>query len=115
MPTENRTRVEIYLPIRSDLSAYQVALNWLAEEFAFTRGGATMTTPLAGLFASPMQADIVHDAVRILFCDFEIDMANPGHRSEIIDYLESAKAFLVEALEEEEIWMIYYPVFRIIS
>ena len=53
MLTDSRTRVEIFLPVRSDLSAYQIALDWLAEEFAFSRGGSTFTTPFAGLYATP--------------------------------------------------------------
>lgn len=67
MPTENRTRVEIYLPVRSDLSAYQTALDWLAEEFAIARGGSTTTTPFAGLFASATGGELISDAIRILF------------------------------------------------
>lgn len=39
MPTEKRTRVEIFLPVRSDLTAYQTASEWLVEELAFLRGG----------------------------------------------------------------------------
>ena len=38
MPIEKRTRVEIFLPVRSDLAAYGVSLEWLAEELALIRG-----------------------------------------------------------------------------
>ena len=51
MPTENRTRVEFYLPVRSDLPTYQAVLDWLVEDLAHSRGGATITTPFAGVFA----------------------------------------------------------------
>ncbi len=79
MPIEKRTRVEIFLPLRSDILAYQVAIDWLAEEFAYQRGGATLTAPFAGLFTSSTKVDVVQDAIRVLFCDFELD-ADPGKR-----------------------------------
>ncbi len=65
MPIEKRTRVEVFLPLRSDLLTYQVALDWMAEEFAYQRGGATLTAPFAGLFVSSSRVDIVEDAIRI--------------------------------------------------
>jgi len=65
MPTEKRIRVEIFLPLRSDLSSYKIVTDWLAEEFAFSRGGSTLTTPFAGLFSSATQIDIVEDAIRV--------------------------------------------------
>ncbi len=115
MPTEKRTRVEIVLPVRSDLSAYQTALDWLAEEFAFTRGGSTLTSNFAGLYTSSTQTEIIQDAIRILFCDFEIDSENPSLRKELIAYLERVKSFLMETLEEEEVWIVFYPLSRIVS
>ncbi len=115
MPIEKRTRVEIFLPVRSDLLAYQVALEWLADELALVRGGATLTTPFAGLFVSSTQVDVVQDAVRILFCDFELDCEKDEDLPDIIVFLESVKTFLMKALEEEEIWIVFYPISRIVS
>lgn len=115
MPIEKRTRVEIFLPVRSDLSGYQTALEWLAEELAYARGGSTLTTPFAGLFASAAQVDIIHDAVRILFCDFELDCEKEDDLADIEVFLENAKDFLMKALEEEDIWIIFYPISRIVS
>lgn len=115
MPTENRTRIEIYLPVRSDISSYQTTLDWLAEELAIARGGVTITTPFAGLFSSAGRGELIEDAVRILHCDFELDMEKPEHSKELINYLETAKSFLAEMLEEEEVWIVYYPISRIVS
>ena len=115
MPIEKRTRVEIFLPVRSDLLAYQTALDWLAEEFALARGGSTLTTPFAGLFVSSNRADLVQDAVRILSCDFELNSEKDEDLSEIVTFLESVKNFLKSALEEEEIWIVFYPISRIVS
>jgi len=115
MPIEKRVRVEIFLPIRSDLSAYQVALDWLAEEFAFLRGGATLTTPFAGLFASSDHSNIVEDAIRILFSDFELDTDQGEDLIGVVSLLENVREFLIATLEEEEVWIIFYPISRIIS
>ena len=115
MPTENRTRVEIFLPVRSDLSAYQIALDWLAEEFAFARGGSTFTTPFAGLYATSTRAELIHDAVRILFCDFDANISLDDERIKLEIYLTGVRQFLMKTLEEEEIWIVFHPVSRIIS
>lgn len=115
MPIEKRTRVEIFLPLRSDLSAYKIVTDWLAEELAFTRGGATLTTPFAGLFTSATQIDVVEDAIRVLFCDFDIDVENEDQKAELVGYLEKIKLLLMEALEEEEVWIIFHSISRIIT
>lgn len=115
MPIEKRTRIEIFLPLRSDLSAYQIVLDWLSEELAYNRGGATLTAPFAGLYVSSTQVDVVEDAVRILFCDFELDCEVPDDLVEIVDFLEDVKSFMKKTLEEDEVWIIYYPISRIIS
>jgi hypothetical protein len=38
MEIQKMTRVEIFLLLRSDLAAYDIVTEWLAEEFALTRG-----------------------------------------------------------------------------
>jgi hypothetical protein len=115
MPTENRTRVEFYLPVRSDIAAYQSTLDWLAEELALARGGSTVTTPFAGLYSSSGRADLISDSVRILSCDFDLDSEIAKDKHELLDYLEPIKTYLMSKLEEEEIWIVYYPIVRVLS
>lgn len=114
MPIEKRIRVEIFLPLRSDLLNYQVAIDWMAEEFARQRGGATLTAPFAGLFATANHADIIEDAIRILFSDFELDLENETHHSRLIELLDDVKRFLMETLDEDEIWIVFYPISRVL-
>ena len=113
MPLEKRTRVEIFLPIRSDSADYQTITEWLAEELAYARGGSTLTTPFTGLYTSTTQADLVRDAVHVLFCDFDLDADNQSHCVELTNYLNELRLLLMEALHEEEVWIIFHPVTRV--
>ena len=74
-----------------------------------------MTTPFTGLFVSSTRIDIVQDAVRVLFCDFELNCEAKEDLTEILNYLEPAENFLVETLDEEEIWIVFYPVTCVVS
>lgn len=115
MPTEKRTRVEIFFPLRSDSLSYQVIAQWTAEEFAFSRGGSTLTTPFAGLYTSASRIDIVEDSIRILFCDFDVNPDDKFEYDKLALYLEKLKRGLMKALEEEEIRIVFYPISRIVS
>jgi hypothetical protein len=57
----------------------------------------------------------VQDSIRILFCDFEMNVENDEEFEEIVAYLEMVKNFLTRTLEEEEIWIVFYPLSRIVS
>jgi hypothetical protein len=111
--SEKRTRVEIFLPIRSDSADYQAITDWLAEELAYARGGSTLTTPFTGLYASTTRADIIRDSIHILFCDFNLDVDNPEHQAELTNYLNELRLLMMEALNEEEVWIVYHPVIRV--
>lgn len=78
-------------------------------------GRRDLTTPFSGLFVSSTRIDVVQDAIRILFCDFDANPDNQEEISRLVAYLENVKEFLTEALKEEEIWIIFHPISRIIS
>jgi hypothetical protein len=113
VPLEKRTRVEIFLPVRADLNGYRVITDWLAEELAYARGGSTLTTPFTGLYTSAVGADIIRDDIHLLFCDFDLDTDNPDHRAELSNYLNELRMLLVEAMNEEEIWIVFHQVTRV--
>ena len=114
MPLEKRTRVEIFLPIRTDTAAYRTVTEWLAEELAFSRGGSTLTTPFTGLYAPRTDRALTRDQIHILFCDFDLDSDNPNDRTELLSYLSDVRHLLMEALLEEEVWIVYYPSTRVL-
>ena len=114
MPSEKRTRVEIFLPVRLETSNYRTVIEWLAEELAFSRGGSTITTPFAGLYFSTTEKTLTRDQVHILFCDFDLDSDEPEDRKELLAYLSKVRLLLMDILLEEDVWIIYYPSTRVL-
>lgn len=89
--------------------------DWLAEELAYARGGATLTTPFTGLYMSTAGTDVIRDKILVLFADFNLDMDIPEHAAELIDYLDGLRQLLMDALEEEEVWIVYHAIARIVG
>jgi hypothetical protein len=111
---EKRTRVEIFLPTKSDTTVYRTVTDWLAEELALARGGSTLTTPFTGLYASSTtHGGIVRDTIQILFCDIDLDADDPVHRTKLLTYLNDVRRLLMEILDEEDVWIVYHSVTRI--
>lgn len=115
MPLEKRTRVEIFLPIRTDSADYRTITDWLAEELAYSRGGSTLTSPFTGLFISSSRGDVVRDNVHILFCDFDLDTDKADQFAKLTGYIYELRSLLMEVLDEEEIWIIYHSVTRVLG
>ena len=114
MGLEKRTRVELFLPVRTDTTDYKAVTDWLSEELELARGGSTLTTPFTGLFSSSVtRGDVVRDQIQILFCDFDLDAANPVHRQRLLTYLNELRVNLLELLHEEEVWITYHSITRI--
>jgi len=113
--SEKRTRVEIFLPVRTDTTDYRAITDWLSEELALVRGGATLTTPFTGLYASSIaRFGIIRDQIQILFCDFDLDVDDPIHRTKLLTYLDELRRLLMEVLNEEEVWIVYYSITRVL-
>jgi hypothetical protein len=109
---EKRTRVETFLPIRSETGSYRTVTEWLAEELAFSRGGSTLTTPFTGLYLSTTEKTLASDQVHILFCDFDLDSDDSEDAKELSAYLNEIRPLLMEVLHEEDVWIIYHSVAR---
>jgi len=111
---EKRTRVEIFLPIRTDTTVYRTVTEWLAEELALARGGSTLTTPFTELYRSTSDMSVVRDTIHVLFCDFDLDSDDSAHRAELLAYLKDIRLLLMEILSEEDVWITYHSVIRIL-
>ena len=115
MALEKRTRVEIFLPVRTDTTDYRAVTDWLSEELALARGGSTLTTPYTGLYASSTShAEVTRDQIQILFCDLDLDIANTIQYEKLIAYLADLRHLLMELLDEEDVWIIYHQITRIL-
>ncbi len=114
MPSEKRTRVKFFLPIRTDASDYRTITDWLAEELAYSRRGSTLTSPFTGLYVSGTRGSVIRDDVHILFCDFLLDGDSAEDQAELDAYLD-ARTLLMEGLKEEDVWIVYYPITRAVG
>lgn len=115
MALEKRTRVEIFLPVRTDTTDYRAVTEWLSEELALARGGSTLTTPFTGLYVSPTaHVEVTRDQIQILFCDLDLDVANPIQYEKLIAYLAGVRRLLMELLDEEDVWIICHEITRIL-
>ncbi|MGH9765585.1 MAG: hypothetical protein ACREAC_32520, partial [Blastocatellia bacterium] len=88
---------------------------WLAEELAYARGGATLTTPLTGLYTTTARTNVIRDTVIVLFVDFNLDVNIAEQRLELTSYLDRLPVLLMEVLNEEEVWIVYHSVTRIVG
>ena len=114
MASEKRTRVEIFLPVRTDTADYKAVTEWLSEELALARGGSTLTTPFTGLYASSASVGtVLRDQIQILFSDLDLRTDDLVHYSKLLTYLEGLRELLMELLREEDVWIIHYSVTRI--
>jgi hypothetical protein len=114
VPLEKRTRVEIFLPVKSNSLEYQAVTEWLAEELAIARGGSTLTTPFTGLYLSDTRGSIIRDSIQVLFCDFDLAPNNSVQETELVDYLNTIRRLLMDLLLEEEVWIVYHSVTRVL-
>ena len=115
MALEKRTRVEIFLPIRTDTTASKSITDWLTEELALVRGGSTLTTPFTGLYSSQIsRGSVARDKIQILFCDFDLDASDPIHKAKLLKYLNEIRVLLMDILREEDVWIVYHSVTRVL-
>lgn len=114
MPSEKRTRVEIFLPLGSDSVIHGTVTEWLAEELAFARGGSTVTTPFTGLYLSATEGDILRDAVAFYSVTSiwirTMYLSAPNLRV----YLSELRLMLLRVFRQEEIWITYHPITRVL-
>lgn len=111
MSLEKRARVEVFIPLREDDLAYQTVSQWVAEEFAFRRGGSTTTTAFLGLYASPTTDAVVRDHVQIIFTDILVDLDNVDATDQLVKELGLLRTDLEGVLrDEEEIWVTISPI-----
>jgi len=74
-----------------------------------------MTSPFTGLYVSSTRGDVVRDDIHVVFCDFDLDVENPAHSAKLTSYLHEVRSLVMQALDEEEVWIVYHPVTRVLD
>ena len=103
-----RIRVEVYVPVRYNLS-YQGCLNWIIEEFTQLRGGCTVHYDVGGYYLSRAN-DVIYDSVTVVYSDFPMNWNKESDQAEVLNYCATLRNFLFENLWEEEILISAYAV-----
>jgi hypothetical protein len=63
--------------------------------------------------SSTARPGIIRDDIQVIFCDFDLEMDDSDHRTELTTYLEGLRSLMLEVLDEEEVWIVYHPIARI--
>lgn len=74
-----------------------------------------MTSPFTGLYVSSTRGDVVRDEIHVVFCDFDLDAEDSAHFAKLNSYLHEVRSLVMEALDEEEVWIVYHPVTRVVG
>ena len=66
-----------------------------------------------GLYVSSTHGGTISDSINVLFCDFDLDVENPQHASDLTNYLDGIRRLLMDVLNEDEVWIVYHSVTRV--
>ena len=108
MPLSEKARIEVYLP-DIDHPAYPELLDVLEREFAYSFGGCILVSGLEGSCLSRI-GSVMRDRVNLLYTDtpfaFEANFAT------LSAYADQLRRAALDALEEEAILIVVYPVYH---
>jgi hypothetical protein len=75
------------------------------------RRGLNSNNPFRGLNRSS-SGEIIEDEIHVLFYDFNFDPDNDEHLEPVRRYLADLRQTLVEALHEDDLWIVCHTVTR---
>lgn len=108
MPLSAKARVEVYLPDLPKL-IYQKLLQIFAEEFTSAFGGCTIIRGLDGNYLSNF-GQIISDRINLIYTDTPFDFQE--NFSAISNYTDKIREAAFEALEEEAILVVVWPIYH---
>ena len=108
MPLSEKARVEVYLPDLPRL-AYQRWLAALEQEFTYTFGGCTTPRGLEGNYLSRVGLRL-WDRVNLVYTGTPFAFAE--QRGPLSRYADEVRAAAFEALDEEAILVVMWPVYH---
>lgn len=106
-------RIECYIPERFDQDAYEIAFDWLCEEFSYTHGGCSSIQGIDGRYRSTT-GFIVPDRITLVWCDLPWRWTAARERAEAVAYSVGLRDYLSALLPQEEvIYIVLTPILRI--
>ena len=118
VPIESRFRITICFPLGQHAAYYQT-LNWLTKRLKGKQGGVTLTIhqPLPvmrGFYFSEELRKAVTDRVVYIFADAGI--SQDREVEDLEKFLRRLKKALHRRIpQEEEFWIAYHPITRIVQ
>lgn len=114
MKSLKKTRLEIYVPIKSpgdiDYLHYPDVRSWVEQELAYLHGGQT-TLEGSGLYFHYPTARLLADNIAIIYSDLDLDLTNRRHRRVFEAYIQGLLNFISNQLAAEvETLIAYHPV-----
>jgi hypothetical protein len=98
----------VYLPdVRHP--AYPELRDTLETEFTYAFGGCSLVNGLEGSYLS-RAGTVIRDRVNLLFTDTPFTFA--ANLETLSKYVDTLRSAVMDALEEEEILIVVYPVFH---
>ena len=108
MPLSAKARIEMYLPDQLSLAAQELVLTF-NREFSYTFGGATLLRGLDGSYRSHA-GPLIRDRVNLLYTDTPFDFEN--NFDLIAAYMDRLREVVFQALNEEAVLVVAYPVYH---
>jgi hypothetical protein len=104
------TRVECYVPQHFDQDAYDIAYDWLCDEFTYAHGGCSAIKGIDGQYRS-VAGFVAADRITLVWCDLPWRRTMPRERADAAAYASGLRDYLSELLPQEEvIYVALLPV-----
>jgi hypothetical protein len=105
------TRIECYIPEHLDQDAYEIAYDWVCEEFTYAHGGCIAVKGVDGRYRS-VTGWMVPDRITLVWCDLPWRWTVARERAEAVAYAAGLRNYLAALLPQEEvIYIALAPIF----
>lgn len=98
-------RIECYIPERFDQEAYDIAFDWLCDEFTYAHGGCSAIQRVDGRYRSTTGLT-VRDRITLVWCDLPWQWTVARERAEALTYAAGLRDYLSLLLPHEEVMYV---------
>ena len=108
MPLSEKTRIEVYIP-DLPIESYQNLIDAFEQEFTHSFGGCSIIRGIDGSYLSSV-GHHTRDRVNLVYSDMSIRFHD--NLAAISQYSDEVRNAANQALEEESILVVCFPVFH---